>query len=135
LLQQYKANVQRYLGCRVHLDILDSGDIEWRLSGSPNEHACLNNQYHAGLFIKYFDYWFGQLPLECRRVLFHCYINHDFERVNSMAWLEFEREKIKFKTLPVRRLAVLFDCSTTRLCKMKRYSLERLTGIINGEAK
>jgi len=136
LLQSYKANVQRYLGCRVHLDILDSGDIEWRMSGSPNEHACLNDQYHAGLFIKYFDHLFGQLSLECRRFLFHCYINHDFEPANTMsAWLEYEWGRMKFRTLPVRRLAVLFDCSTSKLYKMKRWCLERLTGIINEEAK
>jgi len=40
---------------------------------------------------------------------------------------------MKYKTLPVRRLAVLFDCSTSKLYKMKRWCLERLTGIINEE--
>jgi hypothetical protein len=49
------------------------------------------------------------------------------------AWLEFEWGRMKYKTLPVRRLAVLFDCSTARIYKMKHYSLERLTGIINEE--
>ncbi len=134
LLQQYKANVQRYLGCRVHLAFLSSGEIDWYLSNSPSEHACLNDQVRAGLFIKFFDRWFGQLPLESRRVLFHCYINHDFELANTMsAWLEFEWGRIKFKTLPVRCIAIIFDCSTARIYKMKRNSLEMLAQIINND--
>lgn len=134
MLQSYKANVQRYLGCRVHLVILPSGEIDWYLSGHPNELACLNDQVQAGRFIKLFEHWYNQLQPECRIILFHCYINHDFEPANTMsAWLEFEWGRMKFRTLPVRRLAVLFDCSTSKLYKMKRFCLERLTGIINEE--
>jgi hypothetical protein len=134
MLQSYKANAQRYLGCRVHLVILPTGEIDWYLSGHPNELACLNDQVQAGRFIKLFEHWYNQLPVECRTILFHCYINHDFELANTMgAWLEYEWGRMKFRTLPVRRLAVLFDCSTSKLYKMKRWCLERLTGIINEE--
>ena len=77
MLQSYKANVQRYLGCRVHLVILPSGEIDWYLSGHPNELACLNDQVQAGRFIKLFEHWYNQLQPECRIILFHLTKKHN----------------------------------------------------------
>lgn len=113
-LQAYKGYLQQALGFPVNLFWRKEICWEKRTGSAGFEDVLVDRSVHGlpilsaqvrgGVLAKVVEEWLSLLPERQGAILFHRYINHDFEKPRS--WFEENREcetgKMKYKTIPYR---------------------------------
>lgn len=140
LLQQYKKSLQILMGRRIHLYIDEDGEIHIEGAFKNDEYQKIksfaalkvkdfNTLIMNGIpkeivdsivILKLIDEWMNILTTKEKIVLFHAYINHDFEKTGNHYKTLSIREISKKMNLPK---STVYDLIQKSLTKILQYNI------------